>query len=781
MYSILGLYNKDGNINYGVSDKTREDFDIFSESELKLLISSGISILDSNDSRVSLNNGVLSMGDTPDLTNEVSEYCDDAELDEYDIYDDLEEDYFEEEDSEEDSDEDYIDYDEEELIEEDDDDEDEEEIIEDGYEDEELIEEDDEEPEESTVSKLYNFLNEEQITVLKRYYLWYSQRLFTDAQKDPTLGIKSQTVLNRKKANLSQLRNSGGMWYYAGFVDMGYKGAGYCTLGHPLRFMHLAWDVTVSDIETAFFGEDYNSNFEEAIESANCIKFGIKCISDFFEVDSECTRSLQRAQRESLKDMSLMYEHYANGTVDEVCSTFKFMDELLRWVAKIDTRNSVVYRDNYKPIINRNLSLFYTQFRKINMIPPKSLIQEIRDHIVGWEYHVERHGHIKMPNFDVLIDNFKKIWSGEFDGVAEELSRYNFTSVTNYFANVGWRKQTLAYLFRAFMYESCGYYAYNADTNTEEGGASKGARSEYTHMIENSSRYFFEGVEFSLAYMNRLCKLFKFKPIDKFDERFKIPQGVVDDANPPYLKISDDYTKSAFLLMGLYEEETGINLDKALRDLHEVDNGYRVLQYPEKLVKDHLKGVNFTLDELESLIYGYDKILRDNIDAFRQWCIDREQKRIDDENARIKALELKHQIEDKVNESVIEQSAKSPEEVVEYLKSKDLSGLDKSFDLSKNILSTVISSGNAPSSKQFWYIKKLYEEVSGKKFEGTRVAGEKVSLDDRQDLQKVVDYVRSHKSDFSSIVCSICDSVFKYRSISEKQMKFILEAQAQMK
>lgn len=795
MYSVLGLYNKDGSISYAVSDFSREDFDIFSESELKLLVASNIKINDSDGNPVSLSNGVLSIGNVPDLTDEVSEYCDDEETEDYDIYDedfdeDEEEEDLEDDEEEEDledgygiedlEDDEYSDYD------------DEEEEIEDGYDDYD-IEDEEEEPEESTVSKLYSYLTEEQITVLKRYYLWYSQRLFTDAQKDPTLGIKSQTVLNRKKANLSQLRNSGGMWYYAGFVDMGYKGAGYCTLGHPLRFMHLAWDVTVSDIETAFFGEDYNANFEDAVESANCIKFGIKCISDFFEVDSECTRSLQRAQRESLKDMALMYEHYARGTNEEVCATFKFADELVTWLSKIDNRNSVMIKD-YKPIINRNLSLFYHQFRKLNMIPPKSLVQEIRDHIVGWEGHVERHGHLKQPKFEVLADNFRKMFSGEFDEMSGDMSIYSFSSVTNYFITTGWKKQVLAYLYRAFMYECCGYYAYNADTNTEEGGASKGSRSEYARITENASKYFFSGVEYSLSYMSRVCRLYKFRPIDRLDERFKIPQGVVDTDNAPYMKLSETYTKPAFQLMSIYEEETGISLEKPLSVLKEVENGYRLLQYPERLVKDHEKGINFTLDEFEKLIYDNDKILRDNIEAFRQWCIDRELKNIERENNRIKEAEERRkqlQEQQKVGEEQREKEeqehkekakqVKTPEDVVEYLRGSDLSKLDKSFDLPKSILNTVISSGNSPSSKQFWHIKKLYEEVSGEKFEGNVSVADKVNLDDRQDLVKVVEYVREHKTEFSTIICNICDSVFKYRSISEKQMKFIEEASKQIK
>ena len=101
------------------------------------------------------------------------------------------------------------------------------------------------EEEESTVNKLYSHLNEEQIKLLKRYYLWYSQRIFDEGRKNArTLKINSSPRALQKQQNLNVLRNQGGMWAYAGFIDMGYKGADYCTLGHPLRYVHLAWDIT---------------------------------------------------------------------------------------------------------------------------------------------------------------------------------------------------------------------------------------------------------------------------------------------------------------------------------------------------------------------------------------------------------------------------------------------------------------------------------------------------------------------------------------------------------
>ena len=93
---------------------------------------------------------------------------------------------------------------------------------------------------------MYSHLNDEQIKLLKRYYLWFSQRIFDEGkQQKRTLKVTSNPRKLQKQKELNAMRNQGGLWAYAGFIDMGYRGAEYCTLGHPLRYVHLAWDISV--------------------------------------------------------------------------------------------------------------------------------------------------------------------------------------------------------------------------------------------------------------------------------------------------------------------------------------------------------------------------------------------------------------------------------------------------------------------------------------------------------------------------------------------------------
>lgn len=233
---------------YAIQDTSTGEIEALTGKYIEIALNYGLEI-----DGASLNeNGSVVFSDS------IQDFVIEDDEEEYD-----EEDYEEEEYEEEEEDYEYdIDADcEDEEEYEEEEDEEEYEIEDDDYDYEE-----DEYTKESSVGKLYSYLSEEQIKILKRYYLWFSQRIFSTAQKDPTLGMKDMRRLQAKQKDLASLRNLGGMWHYAGFIDTGYDGGGYCTLGHKLRYMHLAWDVSISDIESAFFGDEYTAEFEDVIQ-----------------------------------------------------------------------------------------------------------------------------------------------------------------------------------------------------------------------------------------------------------------------------------------------------------------------------------------------------------------------------------------------------------------------------------------------------------------------------------------------------------------------------------
>lgn len=613
------------------------------------------------------------------------------------------------------------------------------------------IEDDDEDA--STVAKLYAYLTPEQIKTLKRYYLWFSQRIFTDAQKDPTLGMKSQVALQRKKADLDQLRNTGGMWHYAGFIDMGYKGAGFCTLGHPLRYLHLAWDVTVSDIETAFFGENYDDDFEEAINSNNCIVFGIKCISDFFEVDKECMRALQKAQRDSLKDMALMYQYYENNQLEEVTSTFTLMDEILS-KTKIKDTKGLLLDSNYKPLIPLGLQNFYFQFRELGMIPPKSMIQEIRDALIGWTTHkfiYERYNteakilHMPSPNrlkelMPVLLTKFKS------QGLIKALDSDNV---------VYSRETTLEYYVYNFisvylMYKICGYYEYNGDTQADEGGRNKRLLEVHRNVTKRTKRY--DGVSFDLASLEKLNNfmlgLFAYSDVGS---SFKSPTSRFNSDTGLY----EVDTNSYYFDSGIINEYSSELTDTI--DFYNQLKGFRISRV---LSKD--------MDENVALVMKHKTYLDENADKFKQFALERVQDVVDRLNAdKKKSLKEEEEKQAKLD------SIKSDKDIIDFLKDYDKDKIDTNkYAFAIKLVNQLSASGKEPSRNQMYYIGKMYSDLTGKEYKSTEVTN-KVLLADKPELDKALRYIVDNKvkcvdDKTFDIICSIV----KYGSISERQMKY---------
>ena len=327
MLKLISKYND----MYAIYDDSDDVTDIITESEMKLLLNIGQSIdgaIRVDDDNFSIDSRVQQL---TSLDVQSEEEAFDNEDDDFDMsfddgYDDSDSSDSDEESEYDDFDDEYSDYDDE-----DDDEEDDSAFDDIAYEDWYEDEDEDSMLEESVVNKLYSILTAEQLAALRKYYLWYSRRLFAEATHDTTFGMTNKKRIQAKKQVLDGLKNknANAVWKYAGFIDMGRKGDGFCELGHPLRYMHIAWDTSVEDIDTAFFGENYEGKFDEAIESENSIVFGIKCIADFFEVDKELILQLQSAQRESLKDMAIMYDFYEKGIADEVMKQFTVLDEFM--------------------------------------------------------------------------------------------------------------------------------------------------------------------------------------------------------------------------------------------------------------------------------------------------------------------------------------------------------------------------------------------------------------------------------------------------------------------
>ncbi len=671
---------------------------------------------------------------------EADETEDSDEQLEEDDYEDIEEEELYEEDEDIEDDE-YDDSDFEVDAEEDDSD-----YIYDVYADEDEWEDDDiVVREESTVSKLYKLLNDEQVKLLKRYYLWYSQDLFINARKDTSLGYKDKNRLAIKQSQLNSLRNSGGQWYYAGFVDTGYDGGGYCTLGHKLRYMHVAWDVTVSDLEETFFGERYDKDIENLLDEESCIIFGIKCISDFFEVDSDCTQALQRAQRDSLKDMELMYSQYKDGVADEVVGSFGLMDTIVGIVEKRDKRGKLFGGKNFVPVFGKDgLVEFYKQFRQLNMPVPKSLIQEMRDNLVGWSSH-KFAGCIRYPRYNKFTITLERVFGNDFKAIEKYLDDWN--SSYDYY-NKCQSNPVNDLLCVIFQYECCGYYKYNADTNKDEGGCSKTAKYYLNSLYRSANSKFLDISDYTLEsvvkVVNTLDTLEKYK-------------GIINVMDTDLY----DY-RSSDRVKGFYVDVLGkLNSDKLLRSLRIVPEEYR------------------TTDKIEEYI----KLAIQDIEEWRekQRLIKEQQRLKEEEEKRLKEERLRNQKSPTEKRLELEKSKldtpAGDDEVIDFLLNVDVSKYKNSpeFSLACNIIDTVRKKGGgSASSKQMWHLKRLYTEMTGR--DTGSEAKEKFDLSSPEyaEYKKAIEYMLSSTEE--SKIKNVCDTVNKTGTFTKRQKKYLDEA-----
>lgn len=679
----------------------------------------------------------------------------------------------------------------------------------------------DDTPESSVVSKLYAMLTQEQITILRRYYLWFSQRLFTDAQKDATYGLKSKAAVIRKGQVLSQLRQ-GGDYRYAGFLDTGSIRAGYtCSLGHPLRFMHLAWDITVGDIETAFFGEDYNANYEDVIRSNNCIAFGIKCIGDFFEVDQECIRSLQRAQRDSLKDMALMYEIYTTQDLEKVKHSFDLLDEVLKVTDRHDMKMKMM--KDAEPTVPFSVASFYHQFRDAGMIPPKSLIQEIRSCLVGWTngrkyFSNSWTGYLRKPE-PSFYDRLKVIARKKNDAVVDKLKKRNYVlEKMNYL--VGFN-QFLVYVYLMFTYELCGYYKYTAtkDGFHDEGGYNKSSVGwQLPTLYKKSLHTHFVGADYNLTTLLSLFDLVRL--CLEADEKYNSESA---SFKLPYFSMGNRYEEDLHQ-GGRYSSSNRLrSIIKGFAPTEEERNDiYKVLNFMEGIIFDNhdvvttivrpgalsrhsdfkpcIQGRSFDIQQMLPLFQKYmadfdalyarlleyaTNTAQADEDAYNRQKAEEERKRAEAEEQRRREEEFKRgDAKLSAIEAGVPDLPTTPKGVVDYILAVGTGGIqDSKFDFAKKVIDTLEKSGKEPTQRQFQYIQPLYEAISGEHYTGEGRAVEKVELSSRPDIKDAIDWinfapVRAKSvaqelgvADFDKMV-SILGSIVRYGKISERQMRY---------
>lgn len=237
---------------------------------------------------------------------------------------------------------------------------------------------------------------------LSMYYTYRSKLLFSEAVNNGTVKSnltalargRNANYMKNKMATMQALRGADGVWTYAYFIDTGYLGGGTCTLGHRLRFQHIAIDVNrvsegdlialsvlPGDGDTVNASYHINSSQMATYESQGAlIRFGINCLADFFEVDPETIKGLKEIQRVAIDEMAELMEIYESGKAEDVKKSYAFFDELMQYLTVRDARRLATGKPT---LLSSEENALYTRFKELGMVYPRSFIRSIRQKIFG--------------------------------------------------------------------------------------------------------------------------------------------------------------------------------------------------------------------------------------------------------------------------------------------------------------------------------------------------------------------------------------------------------------
>ena len=463
-----------------------------------------------------------------------------------------------------------------------------------------------------------------------------------------------------------------------------------------------------------------------------------------------------------------MCQYYEEGTADKVIASFTVTDELVNTIATIDAKGLLVGGEGYEGIIPKSLSSFYRQFRQLNLIVPKSLVQEIRDNLIGWtEHKFIGWREPKWSTVDKVLNAVVGTKTKKFD-----TSSYSYS---------GYKRIFQDYLVEFLQLKSCGYYEYNAENFKEEGGASKPVKAQLWAIHNSVKKKFWADAEYTFDYVRKLLDLeVAMAGLDELIGVYSTPTSSYNSSENIYymdtaiVDLNNSYIRE-------YDEKNDTNLYDWIWELKSISRGTSNICRIE-YNKNH-KLVDFLASLNEKI-----QLLENEKDKYFEFATNKVQEEIDERNEQLEKERLarleRERKEDEERERAKQAEAEakekasklSDEEIRQYCidnasKVKD----DKKLKFALTVLDTVKKTGKC-SPKQMYYIGQIYEKLSGVQVEDKRQAS-KVQLDARKDIEQAIDTVLEDPSllenqEDKEKVYAILTSIKKYRTISERQMKY---------
>lgn len=587
----------------------------------------------------------------------------------------------------------------------------------------------------------------------------------------------------------------------------------YCTFNDPVRYMHVAWDVSVSDLEKNFYGQFATKDIEELIDSNNCIKFGLTCTAEFFDIekDSSAFKALENVQNVCKKDIQELEEVYEAGqeAIDDINNSFEILDSIIGKLSSLAAKYILLQDDETLP---GRLFELYRKMRMERIVIPRSFIQYVRDFLVDWESHKFTDRSKKYPSLVGSVgsvqgsltgssagakcnDRLSMVVSGIFGRSSEKLcSLIDYYKVYNrpYKSVERFNYAVYNYTVAFFIYELCGYYKYNAITFGDEGGKDQDKDGNGKHATELKAFYhsfksvLFKDMVFSREYLGVLCNV------------VTVYNKLHDYLEKNYVNVSMRYnqkSKDGNWYKEYYLEDCSDNSWES-RDKRKLSVTYAFNKFDDRLSKELQDGfsvVNADIRHLSTIewLEKY-KEKADYLESIQDSYFEFEQRYMNEQVALKNQEELDKlpkpmtssmpaPIDDSADKPVNNNSKQSYENVQPELRGlleADLTrySFNKQFEFPLQIVDTLRKSGRPATDKQLKYLAPLYEAFTGKKMDFVEPPKPKLELKLYPELSEAIGYVINHPDSTNAKTVAIIQTVLRTGLISERQMKYVEEA-----
>ena len=437
-------------------------------------------------------------------------------------------------------------------------------------------------------------------------------------------------------------------------------------------------------------------------------------------------------------------------------------------------------------VIDAGTTQFYLQCRETGLVPPKSLVQLVRDSIIGWTSHKFTRTLGKID-----VDFFVTVVQGIFNGKYNNLINMIYDKPSKYLTQYAIKRALKNYIDTYFMYKVCGEYEYTATKESkDEGGASEPIRRELNDKYRTITRVLWSDIEYSVDYLSKIDKFFNL--LSMFDKRAFESVYTFNVVDNRYI-INEDSKKVSLDLISNYSTVKDSDFGNNFNLLYNITNDY-IYSYHSNTRQLFSGPIDLALEKVKNAI---DSVMNEK-DNYLEWTRQKVQSICDERNSFYKKEEEKRELERKAREEQERVTKQEKNNELDELKKKEASKLSikdllsvlNSFDLSslpviynkhKMILDTVNNYKDLKkvSRAQRYNLEQLYNHMTGKEDTSQETKYTKISLEDRKELEEAINWALKNKDivlaeeGIKEFNLRVAKSVLYSRTVSEKQMPYL--------